>query len=92
MKVARWDAQSTFENLWWLSTQRKKKLGKLPKNHTYVKWTGIIQAKCGTVFEIDQPKSKYHRMRVDYQGMNFLRNHTVLGWDEEKQMVVCTDK
>ncbi|KAL5581129.1 hypothetical protein UlMin_013571 [Ulmus minor] len=31
-------------------------------------------------------------MRADYQGICFLRNHTGLGWDEEKQVVVATDE
>ena len=90
--VAKWDAQSTFEYLCLLVEHTEKKIGKLPKNPTYVTWIGIIQAQFGTIFTIDQLKSKYHWMQVDYQGMCFLRNHTGLGQDDEKHMVVCTDE
>ncbi|KAL5562061.1 hypothetical protein UlMin_031808 [Ulmus minor] len=89
---ARWDDLSTYEYLCLLVEHSEKQLGKLPKSPTLNKWIGILKAKCGEDFLIGSLKSKYHRMRADYQGICFLRNHTGLGWDEEKQVVVATDE
>ena len=68
----------------------EKNLGRLPKNPTYSKWIFILKAMCDHIYEVSQLKSKYQRMRVDYLNMNLLKNHTRLGWDEEKQRVTCT--
>ena len=89
---ARWDDACTYEYLCLLIEYSEKQLGKLPKSPTLNKWIGILKAKCGEDFLIGSLKSKYHRMRADYQGICFLRNHTGLGWDEEKQVVVATDE
>ena len=88
----KWTDKSTYEFLCLLVEYSEKQIGKLPKRPVLEKWIGILKAKCGEDFLIGSLKSKYHRMRADYQGICFLRNHTGLGWDEEKQVVVASDE
>ncbi len=64
--VATWDGPTTFEYLSLLVEHAEKNLVWLPKNPTYVKWIGILQAKCDKVYDVGQLKSKYQQMRVDY--------------------------
>ena len=80
--IAVWDVESTFAFLTLLVEHAEKNLGRLPKNPTYSKWTGILKATCDKTLDVTQLKSKYRQMRIEYFNTNVLKNHTSLGWDD----------
>ena len=57
--IAQWDAQSTLAFLTIQVEHAKKNLGRIPKNPTYSKWTGILKASCDKTYDVAQLKSKY---------------------------------
>ncbi|OLL26083.1 hypothetical protein NEOLI_000490 [Neolecta irregularis DAH-3] len=61
------------------------------KKDTWEKVQGILNTKYGTVYDMDQMKSKFSTMKLDYRTFAKLKLSSGFGWDSRKETVTAPD-
>lgn len=86
----KWIPHITEEYLHLLVDFCSQNVGQVPPKSTHYQWIGVLSAKYGQFYTLNQMRSKYQCFRKDYLDTTAIRNDSGLRWDDIKQTVTCS--
>ncbi|KAL5548072.1 hypothetical protein UlMin_003303 [Ulmus minor] len=91
-EIASWPHAHEIEYLYALLDLTRTLNGKSPGKHDWEPLSTRLEGKLGKKYDQDQLKTKYTRMRKEYNAFRALIRHTGVGWDWEKETISCSEE